>query len=145
MVVDTEKGTVEIYRGARMRDMCVLAGSRQHCVLALSQLSDRIAVIDESGVFFNEQPFRYWLIKDVDFNEHVNKKYVLGVDYCTDVPFTLGVVADGKAREFRLDPSRKYAPIGVSGLCFDFYIKCSERSVRIKPFGITIDFLRRNK
>ncbi len=145
VIVDTEKGTVEIYRGAKMHDMCVLAGRTQHCVLALSELSDRIAVVDDGGVFFNEPPFRYWIIKDVDFNEHVNKKYVLGVDYCTDVPFTLGVVADGKAREFRLDPSRKYVPIGVNGICFDFYIKCSERSVRIKPFGITIDFLRRNK
>lgn len=144
-VVDTDKGTVEIYRGAKIYDMCVLSGARQNCVLALSMLSDNVAEIDEGGVFFNKPPFRYWLVRDVDFNEHVNKKYVLGVDYCTDTPFTLGVVADGKAREFYLDPAKKYAGIGVSGLCFDFYIKCNARDVKIKPFGITVDFLRRIK
>ena len=145
VVVDTEKGTTEIYRGAKIRDMCVLAGTRQNCVLALSAISDYVAEVNDKGRFFSEPPFRYWLIKDVDFNEHVNKKYVLGVDYCTDTPFVLGVVADGKATEYHLDPSKKYAAIGKSGMCFDFYIKCSVSDVKIKPFGITVDFMRRDR
>lgn len=145
VVTDTEKGTVEIYRGTGIYDMCVLAGKRQNCVLTLSALSPYVARLDESGIFFSEPPFRYWLARDIDFNEHVNKKYILGVDYCTDTPFTLGVISDGKVREFRLDPASKYVGIGVGGLCFDFYIKCSASDVRIKPFGITVDFLRRNK
>ena len=144
-VVDTEKRTAEIYRGAGIYDMCVLSGSNQNGVLALSSLSDYVAENDESGVFFDSPPFRYWLVRDVDFNEHVNVKYLTGVDYCTDTPFTLGVVADGKTFEYRLDPSRKYARLDARGRCFDFYIKCSSRDVKIKPFGVTVDFLRRTK
>ena len=135
----------EIYRGAGIYDMCVLSGSNQNGVLALSSLSDYVAENDESGVFFDSPPFRYWLVRDVDFNEHVNVKYLTGVDYCTDTPFTLGVVADGKTFEYRLDPSRKYARLAARGRCFDFYIKCSSRDVKIKPFGVTVDFLRRTK
>ena len=144
-VTDIEKGTTEIYRGAQLSDMCVLSGARQNCVVALSGLSDCVAEVDDSGSFFTNQPFRYWAIRDVDFNEHVNKKYIVGVDYCTDTPFILGVVADGKTKEYYLEPEDKYVPISACGLCFDFYIKCTARDVRIKPFGITIDFYRRNK
>lgn len=144
-IIDTEKGTVEVCRGAKVRDMCVLAGARQNCVVVLSALSDNIGELDGSGVFFNAPPFRYWLIKDIDFNEHVNKKYIIGADYCTDTPFVMGVVADGKAKEYYFDPAKKYVAIGASGLCFDFYIKCSALNAKIKPFGLTVDFLRRNK
>lgn len=145
VAVDTEKGTIEILRGAKIADMCVLAGTRQNCVLALSKLSGNVGETDDKGVFFSEPPFRYWTVRDIDFNEHVNMKYILGADYCTDTPFVLGVVADGKAKEYYFDPDKKYVAIGAKGLCFDFYIKCSSRNVKIKPFGLTVDFLRRNK
>ena len=143
-VVDTEKGTAEIYRGLNIRSMCVMSGTRQHCVLAVTSASNIVMELVENGCSFDMLPtLKYWAVKDVDFNEHMNKKYIVGVDYCTKKPFTLGVVADKKVREFRADPDKKYMPIGVSGTCFDFYIKSTEQEPEIKPFGVTVDFLRR--
>lgn len=143
VTIDTEDGQVEFYRGYLINQMCVMSGSNQNCVLVKSLLSDIILLFDESGSMPDNMPFRYWKISDIDFGEHINKKYLVGVDYCTDSPFTLGVVSDGVCKEYILDSRQKYKPLGISGVCFDFYIKSDIPDAVIKPFYITVDFLRR--
>lgn len=143
VAVYPQKAVVEIYRGFCIKNLAVLAGSRQNCVLVNSSLSDRICVLDDSGSIFDDTPFRYWEIRDIDFGEHVNKKFITGVDYCTEKPYILGIVADGEKREFELSPQSKYRQINVSGVCFDFYIKSDVCDIEIKPPSVTVDFVRR--
>lgn len=143
-VIDTEKGTAEIYRGLNIRSMCVMSGTRQHCVLIMTAGSDIVSELCENGYSPDSLPtLKYWEIKNVDFGERLNKKFIVGVDYDTDKPFVLGIVADKKVREFRMDPDKRYLPVGVSGTCFDFYIRCRQHEPKIRPFGVTVDFLRR--
>ncbi len=142
VVLDLDDGNLDVYRSLGVRSLAVLCGSADKRLLARGSGSDSVLALDGSSDG-NSAPIRYWRTPEIDFALPCDKKRIVQVECRTSSTFALGIVADGRAHEFRFSPSTPKRLIGIEGTRFAFYIVSRARKIEIAQPQVVVDIISR--
>ena len=143
LTVDLRTKQMSLARAGRLRSLQPMVTPLQSCAVGLSDDTESVVTLDQSGNCLGRPPARLWRVNNIDFGKNMQEKVIRNIEYSTTATYVFGVVADGVVREFVLPPNRHQVQIQIKARVFDFYIRSDASDVEIDAPVLTVDVLER--
>lgn len=141
LLFDLTDKSVNIMRGISFCALQPLNTSDFNRIIGLSDDSDKIVQLDESGLYLGKSLQKYWQSPEVDFGAPSVIKVLRNVEYSTPYRYVLGIIANDERREFVLTPEENKIHLYVKAQSFVFYIRSDNVVEDIRPPVFTVDFM----
>lgn len=141
IIYDVEKNNYCVVKGYATGDLTTVEAKKLSGVVAISAQGEPLMLINDASQY-TMQSQRYWLIKDVDFDQPYLLKNIRYAEYKVTAQTTLTITADGQKYEFALNERNNRVAINVKGRTFDFLLSNDTEKVTIGPIELRVDVLR---
>lgn len=141
LIFDLADKSVNLMRGISFSRLTALNMSDYNSIIGLSEDSEGIAQLDDSGLYFGKALQKYWQSGEIDFDAPSKTKVLRSIEYTTPYQYILGILADGERHEFLLSPRENKQNLYIKSNSFVFYIRSDNNHEQIKSPKIQVDFL----
>lgn len=142
LVADFSQKSLCIMRGISLVSIYSVNKSEYNEVIGFCDDANKVIKIDGSGRYLGQPMLKYWQSAEIDFGRPSDDKSIAYAEYRSKGAYTLGVIADGKRREFKFSPRENKRRLDVKGKKFIFYIRSDNADEEIFPPYLTVDFLK---
>lgn len=141
LIFDLADKSVNLIRGISFSRLITLSMSDYNRVIGLSDDFDKVAQLDDSGLYFGKAMQKYWQTNEIDFDLPNGVKVIRTIEYNTPYEYILGIIADGERHEFLLTPKERKKSIYIKSQSFVFYIRSDNNLENIRPPKLEVDFI----
>lgn len=141
LIFDLADKSVNIMRGISFSRLLPLNMSDYNRIIGLSEDSEGIVQLDDSGLYVGKPLIKYWQSPEIDFDSPSSMKVLRNIEYNTPYRYVFGIIANDERQEFVLTPDENRKALYVKAQKFVFYIRSDNINENIKPPRLTVDYL----